>query len=446
MIKSTNEVLVLGAGSVAPPVVDYLLKQPNIRVVLADQYYERAAGLIKDHPAGKAIGLDIHKDKEMQTAVSTADIVISLLPYIFHPRVAAVCLKFQKHLITASYVTDEIRNMDEQVREAGLLFLNEIGLDPGLDHMEAMRIIDGVRKKKGTVESFVSFCGGLPAPEANDNPFGYKFSWSPRGVLLAGKNPADYLLDGKKVHIPADRLFKKTMDIQIKKIGKLEGYPNRNSLSYIRIYNIPQVKTMLRGTLRYPGWCEFIDMAHSAGLLRENEMDWVGMSCRDFLERVTGIGPSGEIRKKIAAEFDLKPDAVFMQCLDYLSLFSDAPLPLRKGSPLDILVHLMETKLRYKDNERDMITLKHTFTVSYPEGGREKITSTLLDFGIPGGNTAMARTVGLPVAAATKLILQGDIKKSGVHIPVSSDVYLPILEEMKAENIAFEEKTERITL
>ncbi len=447
MTKSQNkhEVLVLGAGSVAPPVIDYFLKEPGIEVILADQYRTRADKLIEGHPSGKAVCLDIQEDKDLQAAVSSADIVISLLPYTFHSRIAAACLTHKKNLLTASYVSEELKSLDREVKEAGLFFLNEIGLDPGLDHMEAKRIIDRVQKNEGEVEAFLSFCGGLPAPDANDNPFGYKFSWSPRGVLLAGKNNADYLLDGRKMHIPANRLFKQTMRIPVENIGELEGYPNRNSLSYINLYGIPNVKTMLRGTLRYPGWCEFMDLAQSSGLLNENEMDWVGFSHQEFLRLVTGIGAAGDIRAAIASEFNIKPDSFFIHCLEYLDLFSKKTLPLRKGSPLDIMVHLMEDKLKYKARERDMITLKHSFSVSYPDGSREKITSTLLDFGIPGGSTAMARTVGLPVAAAAKLILEGSIRKTGVHIPVTPDIYLPLLKEMEQEGISFKEKIEQLT-
>lgn len=437
------KILVLGAGSVAPPVIDYLLKQSGFELILADQYSARAEKLIKDHPSGIAVGLDIHQDKPLQAAVSSADMVISLLPYVFHSRIADACLKHKKNLITASYVSEELKSLDKQVRDSGLLFLNEIGLDPGLDHMEAKRIIDRAGEKNGDVLEFISYCGGLPAPEANNNPFGYKFSWSPRGVLLAGKNAADYLQDGRKIHVPAQRLFKSTARIPVENIGELEGYPNRNSLSYIDLYGTGKVKTMLRGTLRYPGWCEFMDMAQAAGLLREDEMDWFGFSCRDFVRRVSGSRESGDIRAELASAYELDSDSTFIQCLDFLELFSEKPLPLRKGSPLDVMVHLMEKKLRYKPNERDMVVLKHSFSISYPDGTGENITSTLLDFGIPGGHSAMARTVGLPVGAAAKLVLEGSIQKTGVHIPVTPDIYQPILLEMSREGISFQETAEK---
>ena len=437
--KKYTKVLILGAGSVAPPVVDYLCKQSDYEVILADQYSSRAEKLIKGKPKGKALGLDIQKDSALQAAVSETDITISLIPYTFHSRVAAACLKHKKNLITASYVGDEMKNMDKQVKNLGLLFLNEMGLDPGLDHMEAKRIIDRVKEKGGEVEEFISYCGGLPAPEANDNPFGYKFSWSPRGVLLAGKNPADYLWGGRKIHIPASRLFKKPSRIQIEAIGELEGYPNRNSLSYIDLYNIQSTRSMLRGTLRWPGWCEFMDTAQSAGLFQEDEADWVGFSLKDFLRRTTGSSSTAELKAELIKEYECEPDGVFIRCLEWLELFTDKPVPLRKGSPLDVMVTLMEDKLKYGHNERDMVVLKHTFLVSYGNENQETITSTLLDFGDPGGNTAMARTVGLPVAAAAKLVLEGGIQRTGVHIPVSPDIYQPVLEEMMQEGISFQE-------
>ncbi len=447
MPKSANKskVLVLGAGSVAPPVIHYLLKQPELEVILADQYLGRAESLIGGHTNGKAIHLDIQRDKGLQAAVSDADIVISLLPYTFHARIGEVCLKYRKNLITASYVNTDIKGMDKDAKAAGLLFLNEIGLDPGLDHMEAKRIIDRVKQNGGLVNTFISFCGGLPAPEANDNPFGYKFSWSPRGVLLAGKNAADYLWEGRKLHIPANRLFKKTMRIPVEDIGELEGYPNRNSLLYIGLYDIPEVQTMIRGTLRYRGWSEFMDLAQSCGLLREDQMDWMGASRRDFLRRVAGIDAADNIRSAMADEYNIPADSIFIRCLDYLDLFSDKPMPVRKGAPLDIMVQLMESKLGYEEDERDMVALRHSFIVAYPDDSGENITSTLIDYGTPGGDSAMARTVGLPVAAAAKLILRGDIRKTGVHIPVTPDIYHPLLKEMEQEGISFKENIEKIT-
>lgn len=439
-----KKVLILGAGLVAKPLVRYLLDQPDFEVEVASRTVSKAIKLIDNHPNGTAKELNLKNEDGLRNEVANADLVISMVPYAFHPKVAKYCIDFQKHMVTTSYVSEIMQNLDAEAKKAGILILNEIGLDPGIDHMEAMRIIHEIKEKGGEITSFTSYCGGLPAPEANTNPFGYKFSWSPIGVLLAGKNSAQYFKDGQQVFIPSENLFENFKIIPIEGLGDFEGYPNRNSLPYIDLYNIESTRTMLRGTLRNLGWCQTMKKIVDLGLLDEEEKDWTGMTYTGFLRNLLDEPADTDMRKSLASRMDMEENADVIQRLEWLGLLDEKSLPVEKGSALDILGALMLEKLQYETGERDMIILEHTFEASYPDGKKEKITSTLVDYGIPGGDSSMARTVGLPAAIGTKLILEGKIQELGVHIPVTPAIYVPILEELKGMGIAFTEKKEWI--
>lgn len=439
-----KNVLILGAGSVAPPLVKYLLNQPEIKLSIADRFFSKAKSLASRSSNARALDLDIRDMEKTRALISEADIVISILPYTFHPEIAAHCTDLNTNMLTASYASESIKKFDSQAKQKGVLLLNEIGLDPGIDHMEAMRIIDDVKKRNGTVTSFVSYCGGLPAPEANTNPFGYKFSWSPMGVLLASKNQAQYLLNKKKIRIPPEELFQSPPLIHIQGLGELEGYPNRNSLPYIDLYEIHSTKTMLRGTLRYKGWCSFMHQAGRIGLLDEEVENWEKINRVDFLRKITGIPEEEDIKSDLASHLNLKKESVFIQCMDWLGFFDKQALPLKKGSPLDILVALMEKTLRYKKGERDMIVLQHKLTVEYKDKKSQEIISALVEFGIPGGDSAMARTVGLPLAIAAKKILNGKINSTGVQIPVIPEIYKPVLAELRELGVEFETRTKNL--
>lgn len=437
-----KKILILGAGLVARPLVRYLLDQPDVEVEVASRTVSKAMKLINSHPRGKAKELNL-KDKEaLRKEISKSDIVISMVPYIFHPKVAKYCIDYQKNMVTASYVSEVMKNLDGEAKRAGITILNEVGLDPGIDHMEAMRIIHDVEQKGGEILSFTSYCGGLPAPEANTNPFGYKFSWSPLGVLLAGKNSAQFLKDGQQIFIPPENLFSSYSIINIEGLGEFEAYPNRNSLPYIELYGIRSTKTMLRGTLRYKGWCPTIKKMVELGLLDEKKKDWTGMTYRDFIRALMKESSEKDLKKILSSYLNIDEDSDVIKRFEWLSLLGNDPLPLTKGSPLEILGAKMLEKLQYEEGERDMIILQHTFIASYGDGRKEKITSTLVDFGIPHGNTSMARTVGLPAAIGTRLILEGKIKRKGVQIPIVPEIYEPILKELKELGISFKEKIE----
>jgi saccharopine dehydrogenase (NADP+, L-glutamate forming)/spermidine synthase len=434
-----KKILILGAGLVARPLVRYLLDQPEFRVEVASRTVSKAEKLVNSHPRGVAKELNLKSDEALKNEVVGADLVISMVPYAFHPKVAELCIAHKKQMVTTSYVSDAMKKLDADARKAGIIILNELGLDPGIDHMEAMRVIHEIHDRGGKVEGFISFCTGLPAAEANSNPFGYKFSWSPTGVLLAGKNSARYLQDGKEVFIPAEKLFESYSLRTIEGLGVFEGYPNRNSLPYIDLYGVPETKTMLRGTLRNVGWCETIRTMVRLNLLEQEEKDWAGMTFSDFLRKQMGTRAK-DVKKAVSDRLGLPLGLAIFRRFEWLGLFSDEPLPVQKGSALDNMSARMTAKMAYLPGERDMICLQHEFFASYPKSGREKIVSTLIDYGIPGGDSSMSRTVGLPPAIGTRLILEGKITEKGVHIPVQPDIYLPILDELKNLKIAFHEK------
>jgi saccharopine dehydrogenase (NADP+, L-glutamate forming)/spermidine synthase len=439
-----KKVLVLGAGLVAGPLVKYLLDRPDYRVVVADMDPGRAEKLAGGHPRGEAKALSIEDRAAVRAEIAKADLVISMVPYTFHPAVAAAAIDSGKSVITASYVSPAMRELDGRAKEKGVIVLNELGLDPGIDHMEAMRIIRRVHDEGGRVLSFTSWCGGLPAPEANTNPFGYKFSWSPRGVLLASKNQAKYLKDGRVVTIPAEELFADPEVVSFPGLGEFEGYPNRDSVSYREVYGIPEARSVFRGTLRYPGWCLTLKRIGELGLLDEAEVkDLAGRTYRDFMADLVGAPVGSEVKAAAARRLGLRPDSDVVARLEWLGLFAAEPIPVARGSAFDILAARMVERLRYAEGERDMVVLRHEFLVE-GRAGRERITSTLIDYGVPGGDSSMSRTVGLPAAIGARLVLEGRVKETGIRVPVTPDIYNPILDELAGLGIRFEERLEPV--
>jgi saccharopine dehydrogenase-like NADP-dependent oxidoreductase len=435
-----KKILVLGAGLVAGPLVKYLLDRPDFHVAVADVEPGRAARLVSGHPRGEAMVLSIEDRAAVKAAIEKADLVISMLPYVFHPIVAADAIDSGKSVVTASYASPAMRELDGRAREKGVIVLNELGLDPGIDHMEAMRVIHKVHGEGGRVLGFMSYCGGLPAPEANTNPFGYKFSWSPRGVLLASKNSAKYLKDGKVVLIPAEQLFDSPEMISFPGLGEFEAYPNRDSVSYREIYGIPEARNVLRGTLRYPGWCRTLKKIGDLGLLDDTSVkDWTGRTYRDFMAGLAEAPAGADLKTAVAARLGLDADSDIIGRLEWLGLFEAERLPIQKGSALDILAARMVERLKYAEGERDMVILQHEFVAEDRNGRREKIISTLIDFGIPGGDSSMSRTVGLTAAIGARFILEGKIQGTGVHVPVTPDIYNPILDEHARLGIRFKE-------
>ncbi len=442
-----KRILVLGAGLVARPLVRYLLDQPDFHVTVASRTVSKAAALVGDHPRGSAISLDITAqdgDARLGELVSQHDLAVSLLPYVYHVAVARHCVAHNVHLVTTSYVKPDMQRLDEAAREADVILLNEIGLDPGIDHMSAMRIIDRVHAAGGEIKSFRSYCGGLPAPDANDNPLGYKFSWSPRGVVLAGRNAARYKEHGHIVEVPNARLFATHHLTWVEGLGDLEAYPNRDSTPYIELYSIPETDTMYRGTLRNLGWCDVMQKLNELGYFSlEERDDLAGQTFRQLMAALIGREESDDLRNDLAAHLNLSPNSGVMAALEWLGLLDDEPIP-PANTLLDVLADRMQPRMQYRPGERDMVILLHEFLAVYPDRRRERITSTLLAFGEPDGDTAMSRTVALPAAIATRLILEEEITLRGVHIPVRPEIYEPVLEELARHDIVCEERVEQV--
>jgi len=440
-----SKVVVFGAGLVTRPIVRYLLDQPDLQLVVATRTVSKAVRMIDGHPQGVAKALDVSDMKGVEEEVKASDVVVSLLPYAYHVDVAELCIQHKKHLVTTSYVGDPMMKLNARAKKAGVLLLNECGLDPGIDHMSAMRVIHGVEKRKGKVTSFKSTTGALPSHEANNNPFGYKFSWSPRGVLLASKNDARWLENGKEVKIPGKRLFENYFIQDVPETGAFENYPNRNSVPYKKIYGLKHANTVYRGTFRMTGWCETMRKVVALGWLNDKPLrKFSGKTYGDVTRHLIGATRGGDLSKKTAAYLGLEKYAAVIKRFEWLGLFSDRPLPEDKDNPLDYLNVLTLDKMSLGDNERDMIVMHHEFLADFGRGKKEYITSTLVDYGIPGEDSSVARTVSLPAAIAVKMILDRKITDTGVHIPVSPGIYHPILDELEAYNVVFKERTQEV--
>ena len=436
-----NGILVLGAGMVAGPLVRHLLDHGH-RLTVTSLELEDAVGLIGGHERGTPLTVDLADEAALDRLVADHDLVISLVPYRFHPLIARRCLARGRHLVTASYVAPEMAALDAEARAAGLVFLNEIGLDPGIDHMSAMRVIGDVQARGGTVTAFRSYCGGLPAPEANDNPFGYKFSWSPQGVLLASRNGATYLKDGRTVETAPARLFRDMHLVAVPGGGDFEAYPNRDSLAYREIYGLGEgVRTLLRGTLRNMGWCDTMFHLRGVGLLDADPRPAAGLDRRGYVRALLDAAPDEDLRAAAARRMGLCPEALPPANLAWLLADDDAPAGADEAAPLEVLGAAMLDRLAYAPGERDMVVLHHEFEAAFPDGRAERTTSTLVDHGIPGGDSAMARTVSLPAAVAARLILAGGIARRGVLRPVHPEIYGPVLDELDGLGIVCSEET-----
>lgn len=437
-MKNMKKVLILGAGLVSKPMVEYLLEE-GFEVIIATRTKDKADKLINGHPNGKTVAWMTEDMDSLSDMVRGSDLTVSLLPYKYHVEVAKICLRHHKHLVTTSYVKPEMQELDAEARKAGIIFLNEVGLDPGIDHMSAMRIIDNVHNKGGKIEEFYSLCGALPAPEACNNPMGYKFSWSPKGVVLASRNGATYLKHGKIVNIEPIDLFKDRFTHYFPGVGDMEVYPNRDSVSYVDIYGLKGISTMYRGTYRFKGWCETLDLMKAINLIDDGDHDYTGKTYKQFVAERAGL-PGKDLRSELKNKPGLNPTKTALDSLEWLGLFTDKVMGYGVTSPYEITSDLMIKMMWLEENERDMVVMQHLFLASYPDGKQEVVSSRMLDFGTPATNTSIARTVALPAAMAVKMILTDRIKLRGVYRPVLPEIYNPILDELALNGIKMEEK------
>lgn len=441
-----RNILIVGAGKSTGVLINYLLKKAeseDLFLTIGDLLQGNAQKVAGDHPRSTAIHLDIFNREERETAVQNADLVISMLPARFHIKVAEDCLKFGKNMVTASYISDEMTLLDEKVKKKGLVFMNEIGVDPGIDHMSAMHVIDRIRDDGGKILLFESFTGGLVAPESDTNLWNYKFTWNPRNVVVAGQGGvAKFLQEGKFKYIPYSRLFRRTEFIEIPKYGKFEVYANRNSLKYKSIYNLTDVLTLYRGTIRRVGFSKAWNMFVQLGMtddsyIMENSAE---MSYRDFVNSFLPYSPTDSVELKFRHNLKIDQDDIMWDKLLELDLFNDQKkVGIENATPAEILQKILVEKWSLAEDDKDMIVMYHKFGYEV-KGEKKQIDAMMVNIGKNQNETAMARTVGLPVGIAALKILNGIITTPGVQLPISREVYGPILKELEQYGIHFQEE------
>ena len=441
-----KKILVIGAGRSATVLIQYFLDNAianDWHITVGDISEQLAAEKVHGHERGKAISFDVFDESQRREEVGKADIIVSMLPASMHFEVAKDCVEFGKHLTTASYISKEMRSLDEEAKSKGLILLNETGLDPGIDHLSAMKLLDEIRGDGGKVEHFESFTGGLVAPESDDNPWHYKFTWNPRNVVLASQGGAvKFIHNGKYKYIPYQRVFRRTEYITIEGHGEFEGYANRDSLSYREVYGLQDVKTLYRGTLRKPGfsrsWNAFVQlgMTDDSYVMEGSET----MTHRDFVNAFLPFSLTDSVELKVRATLLLEQDDRLMEKLKWLGLFENTVIGLKNATPAQILQHILEKKWAMKPDDKDMIVMWHK--IGFVKNGQKYVTeSSMVVKGDDQHHTAMAKTVGLPLAIATRMILNGMVKERGVTLPISKDIYVPVLDELEKNGISFNEKT-----
>jgi saccharopine dehydrogenase-like NADP-dependent oxidoreductase len=441
-----KNILIIGAGKSSSYLIKYLLEKSNnenLRLTIGDICTENADLMIQNHKNAKSILLDVFNLEQRQKLIKKSDLVISMLPARFHVEVAKDCISFGKHMVTASYISKEMKALDKAAKEKGLVFMNEIGVDPGIDHMSAMQIIDQIKGIGGKMLLFESFTGGLVAPENDNNLWNYKFTWNPRNVVLAGQGGAAmFIQEGTYKYIPYHKLFRRTEFLNINGSGNYEAYANRDSLKYRSIYGLDGIPTMYRGTIRKVGfsraWNIFVQlgMTDDSYTIQNSE----SMSYRDFVNLFLAYSPSDSVELKLRSYLNIDQDDLMWAKLIELDLFNPTKkIKLKNATPAQILQKILEDSWTLEEKEKDMIVMQHLFGYEI-NGEKKQIESSLVVKGENQNYTAMAKTVGLPVAIAALKILQGEIKTPGVQLPISKEVYEPILKELKEYGVHFIEK------
>ncbi len=443
-----KNILLIGAGRSATALIGYLLENAAKHawnVTVADSDPALAQQKVGNHPNGRAVWLDVTKQNDRRELIGRHDVVISLLPVFLHMDVAQDCILLKKHLVTASYVSKEMYGLADQVRQHNLIFMGEMGLDPGIDHMSAVQKINEIKEKGGKITAFRSYTGGLVAPESDDNPWNYKISWNPRNVVLAGQGTAQYMENSKHKYIPYNRLFTSYDIVEIQNFGALEMYPNRDSLLYREAYGIENTPNIIRGTLRHRGFCDAWNALRKIGLTDNSYpiVDSDSMTFHELMEAFVWKKTAGTLRERIANLVGISSDSGVIKKMEWLGLFSKKKIPIAKASPAMILEHLMVEKMTLKEHDKDMVIMQHEFEYKVGRSLR-KLTSTMILKGEDAHNTAMAKTVGLPVGIFVKLLMEGKMDIKGVNIPTIKEIYEPVLEELKSYGIYFTEKDEVI--
>jgi saccharopine dehydrogenase-like NADP-dependent oxidoreductase len=443
-----KKIFVIGAGLSSSDLIKYLLDNALIldwNVKVGDLSLELAQKKINHHPKGIAIHFDINNEQQLKDEVAWADIVVSMLPAFLHPIVAKECVLQGKDMATASYVSDAMRALDAEAKQKGLTILNELGVDPGIDHMSAMKVIDEIKNSGGKLLGFISNTGGLIAPESDNNPWNYKFTWNPRNVVLAGQGVAQFIENGQYKFIPYQRLYSRARTFSVLNYGDFEMYPNRDSLSYRNVYNLEDIQTLIRGTLRKSGYCKAWNVFVQLGATDDTYKipDSENLTYRSFINNFLAYDPKLSVEDKIKKEIAEANDPVVFEKLKWLGIFEDKKTNLPNASPAQILQKILEEKLYLGPNDKDMIVMKHIFDFE-KNGKKFRKKSSMVTIGLDTVHTAMSITVGTPLAIAVKLLLTGEIKDKGVIIPTKPNLYIPILKELEKFGVKFIEEEEEI--
>jgi len=441
-----RKILIIGAGKSTSSLVRYLNEQSstqNFQITLADKNLKQAKKIAGNFENIEVKSLDIFDANDRENAVKSSDIVVSMLPARFHIEVAKDCVKFEKNMVTASYVSDDMEALNEEAKAKGLTFMNEVGVDPGIDHMSAMQVIDRIKNEGGKLIMFESFTGGLVAPESDDNLWHYKFTWNPRNVVVAGQgSAAKFIQEGKYKYIPYQRLFRRTEFLKVPKFGKFEGIANRDSLKYRDIYGLENIPTLYRGTLRRVGYSKAWNIFVQLGMTDDSyEMDNTkDMTYREFVNSFLPYSPTDSVELKLRHNLKIDQDDLLWEKLLELDLFNpDKTIGLENATPAQALQKILEDKWTLQPEDKDMIVMYHKFGYEL-NGDKHQIDSTMVSIGENQTYTAMAKTVGLPVGMATLKILNGEITRKGVLRPIYPDVYNPILKDLEAYDIKFKEQ------
>lgn len=439
-------ILIIGAGRSSSSMIKYLLDQSQEqqwKIRVGDMDPELAKKKIDGHPNGEAFAFNALDPVERKNEIEKSDFVISMLPAMYHIEVAKDCIALKKNVVTPSYVSAAMRELDAEAKKAGILILNEIGVDPGIDHLSAMKIIDDIHGKNGKFLSFESYCGGLVAPESDNNPWGYKFTWNPRNVVLAGQGAAArFIRNGSLKYIPYHQLFKRIENIRIEKHGEFEGYANRDSLSYRSVYGLENIPTMLRGTLRKKGYCGAWNAFVQLGCTDDSyTMEGsAAMSYREYINSFLDFHPTWTVEEKFCHSLNIGENSDTWKKIKWLGLFEDEKIGIEQdASPARILQKRLEEKWFLSPDDKDMIVMFHRFLYEL-NGKKHELHSSMIYIGKDDTYTAMSDTVGLPVAICAKMILNGKIKETGVLLPVTKSIYEPVLQELETFGIRFTEK------
>jgi len=445
-----KRILVLGAGASAPYLIHHLLevsKKHDWFVTVGDRDLAAAETRVNGHERGRAMEFDVNDVDLLASQIERSDLVVNLLAPRFQPDIARECVRIGRSMVSASYRDDRIRDFDDDASRKGVLLLTEVGLDPGIDHMTAMSLIDRIKAGGGAVVSFESYGGGLPAPDTLDNPFGYVITWNPRNVVMAGERGASFLDRGQIRMVPFHHLFQNSWPVKVPGVGDMEAYPNRSSLSYRTLYGIEEAENMIRGTIRYPGFCESWTRIARLGLPNET-LQIPDLGDRTWAELVEMFVPTqvagDSLASRVANFLRISPTGQIMKNLTWLGLFAEEKTGVTGNTAASAMVELLNRKLRLAADARDMVILQHDFLIRYPaENSRhERIVATLIAYGEPGGFTAMAKTVGMPAAIAAELILTDQIPLTGCQIPTHPAIYKPILAELEKEGLQMTETVE----